>query len=117
MEAFHELIKTVGNWMIYLLDFIGIIIIIYGALKALYYLVLSKFDFGNGLVKIALGESIALSLQFMMGAEIISTVLVHDFTELIFLVITLIVRVLVTLVVHWELKHIDIEEEKEKLKH
>lgn len=85
-----------------LLELIGILIILFGTFKALWIFLKDGFSLGNRNVKIALGEALALSLEFKLGAEIIKTVIVRDINELIILAFVVALRVVLTAVIHWE---------------
>ena len=86
------------------LEFIGVLIIIVGSVKSLVHL-------GHGLIRhrainivVELGKTLALALEFKMGAEIIKTVIVHDLTELAVLGIVILIRALLAFLIHWEMK-------------
>ena len=62
-------------------------------------------------VIIELGRSLALALEFKMGAEIVNTVIIKDLRELIILAIIIALRALLALLIHWEIKNEKAEEE------
>ena len=86
------------------LELIGILIIIYGSIKALTIFFKDGMNLSNSLVKITLGEALALSLEFKLGAEIIKTVIVRDLNELIILGFVVVLRIVLTILIHWEVK-------------
>ena len=55
-------------------------------------------------VVIDLGKSLALALEFKMGAEIINTVIIRDLKELAILAIVILIRALLAVIIHWEIK-------------
>ena len=59
-----------------------------------------------------LGKALSLALEFKMGAEIIKTVLIHNLEELAILGIVILIRALLSFIIHWEI-HL---EEKDKAK-
>ena len=63
---------------------------------------------------IELGKTLALALEFKMGAEIIKTVIVHDLKELAVLGIVIAIRALLAFLIHWEMKMEKAEEEDHK---
>ncbi|MGX7091465.1 DUF1622 domain-containing protein [Hutsoniella sourekii] len=115
LDLLTFLTDTLSPIVVHTLELIGIFIIAYGSIKSFLYLLKSRFDFNNSLVKLTLGEALALSLEFKLGAEIIKTVLVRDFQELVILVIVVILRVVLTFLIHWELQQVDLETEKAKI--
>ena len=66
---------------------------------------------------ISLGKSLSLALEFKMGAEIINTVIVRDLKELGILAIVIIIRALLAILIHWEIKMgIEDDENEKKVK-
>ena len=55
-------------------------------------------------VKIDLAETLALSLEFKMAGEILKTVVSHTIEELSILGAVIVLRALLTFLIHWELK-------------
>ena len=112
---YEDLLHNIAEVSALTLEFIGIIIIVIGSIKSLIHL-------GNGLVRhrainivIELGKTLALALEFKMGAEIIKTVIVHDLKELAVLGIVIAIRALLAFLIHWEMK-MEKKEEEEKAK-
>ena len=96
--------ETLSPIVVHSLELIGILIIIYGSIKALTIFFKDGMNLSNSLVKITLGEALALSLEFKLGAEIIKTVIVRDLNELIILGFVVVLRIVLTLLIHWEVK-------------
>lgn len=96
--------ETLSPIVVHSLELIGILIIIYGSIKALTIFFKDGMDLSNSLVKITLGEALSLSLEFKLGAEIIKTVIVRDLNELIILGFVVVLRIVLTLLIHWEVK-------------
>ena len=86
------------------LELIGIIIIVAGSVRALVRLIRSLKHKTPFHVVADLGKALALALEFKMGAEIIKTVLIHNLEELAILAVVVIIRALLALIIHWELK-------------
>ncbi len=86
------------------LEFIGVAIIVIGSIKALAQLVRRLLRREPINIVIELGKTLALALEFKMGAEIIKTVIVHDLTELAVLGIVILIRALLAFLIHWEIK-------------
>jgi len=58
-------------------------------------------------VKFQLASGMALSLEFKMAAEILKTVLVQDLGELMVLGIVIVLRALLSFLIHFEMKQIE----------
>ena len=56
-------------------------------------------------VKFHLANGLALSLEFKMAAEILKTVLIRDFEELLVLGAVIFLRALLSFLIHFEMHH------------
>ena len=55
-------------------------------------------------VKLMLAQGIALALEFKLAAEVLRTVTVRDWNELVILGTIILLRGAITLLIHWEIK-------------
>lgn len=104
LEFLQFIEETISPIIVHTLELIGIFMIAFGSVKALIIFFKSGMDLNNSLVKITLGEALSLSLEFKLGAEIIKTVIVRDLNELIILAFVVVLRIVLTLLIHWEVK-------------
>ena len=86
------------------LDLVGVVIIIFGSVHALVRLVQSLIRHSTFHVMTDLGKALALALEFKMGAEIIKTVIIHDLEELAILGVVIVIRALLSVIIHWEMR-------------
>lgn len=86
------------------LELIGIIIIIIGSFRALVKLISCIIKKQPLHIVIDLGKALALALEFKMGAEIIKTVVIHDLEELAILGVVIVIRALLSFIIHWEIR-------------
>lgn len=110
-QALHNILSTIAPIIITALELIGIAIIAFGSLAALYNFAIHKFDLRENRTKIILGEALSLGLEFKLGSEIIKTVIVRDLNELVILGIIVILRVVLTFVIHWEVEQANLSHE------
>ena len=101
MEHFVELVTPLA---IHVLESMGIVIIIIGAIKAFYKFALSIITKNHIPIKVELAQSLTLALEFKLGAEILKTVIVRSFDEMYILAAIIVLRALLTFVIHWEMK-------------
>lgn len=94
------------------LEFIGILIIIIGSVRALVHLIKSLLKREHFRIVASLGRALALALEFKMGAEIIKTVIIHNLEELAILGVVIVIRALLAFIIHWEIR---IEEKERSL--
>ncbi|MBR3811568.1 MAG: DUF1622 domain-containing protein [Agathobacter sp.] len=84
-----------------LLELFGIAVLVYTAIKC--FLRWMKKENRN--LRLALAEGIALSLEFKMGSEVLRTVVVRNWEELGILGAVILLRGLLTFLIHWEIKN------------
>ena len=100
----HNLLNLVVPLISSVLELIGVILIAFGSLKALIDLTKSRFNLGDEDMKLTLAQSLALALEFKMGAEILKTITVRTLEELQILGAIVLIRVVLSFVIHWEIK-------------
>ena len=114
LHGYEVFIENIAHLVTYTLELIGILVIALGAFKSIYThftCVIKKKDTN---IKIALGNCLALGLEFKMGAEIIKTVVARDLQELAILGVIIGLRAILALLIHWEIKT-EMKEEELKL--
>lgn len=110
-----EIIHTLENIMQYLVEtailifeFMGVGIIIFSGLKGFYHYIRRSPE-----MKITLAQGLAIGLEFKLGSEILKTVVVREWTEIVTVAGIIALRAALTFLIHWEIK----EEHKDKLEH
>jgi uncharacterized membrane protein len=58
-------------------------------------------------IRLALAKRLALGLEFKMGAEILKTVVVSTMEEVLILAAIIALRVILNLIIHWEIKNVE----------
>lgn len=74
----YEALEIVISSFSLLIGVIGILIIVMGSLKGLYFYVLSRDEHNFQHVRLVLGSHIILGLDFMVGKDIIDTILLDS---------------------------------------
>ena len=87
-----------------ILEIIGIVVITIGSLKAFYHYIKALFTHKHYPIRIELANALALGLEFKMGAEILKTVLVRSMNEIFILGAIILLRALLSLMIHFEIK-------------
>ena len=105
MTWFENLLYFVAEITVYTLELIGILIIIGGSIKTIIQLFSKLKNKQKTNIIIDLGKSLALALEFKMGAEIVNTVIVRNLAELGTLAIVIALRAILSLLIHWEIKN------------
>ena len=109
LQQAERIMTLIANISIYLLEIIGIIVIIVGAIRVIVLMYINERNKKNHSgkhynIKINLANALALGLEFKMGAEIIKTVIIKEVSELLILGAIIILRALLAILIHWEIK-------------
>lgn len=103
MEAAYEIISKyfdlIVEYLVLIIEFIGIAIIIYEIFAAVVGL-FKKYPH----VRLKLAEGLALALEFKIGSELLRTVIVREWEELLMLGAVIVLRALLTFLIQWEIK-------------
>ena len=103
----EHVVSAVLEFLIPVCEIIGIFVVAISALSAFgrYLRRLVSGDMGD--IKFRLAAGLALSLEFKMAAEILKTVQIHDLRELTVLAIVIVLRALLSFLIHFEMQHKD----------
>ena len=104
MDAYEIALYFIAEFTVCTLELIGILIIIFGSIKAVAELISRLAHHSKTNIIIDLGKTLALALEFKMGAEIVNTAIVRNLSELATLAIVIALRAILSLLIHWEIK-------------
>ncbi len=105
MRNYEAALNLFAEFIVLTLELIGILIIIIGSFRAVIQIFSKLKKRENNNIVINLGNTLALALEFKMGAEIVNTVIVRDLRELGTLAIVIALRAILSLLIHWEIKN------------
>lgn len=100
-ELFNKLIPP----FVYIIEFLGVIIIIQGALCTFVHYYKNIFLHQHYKTRYQFATSMAMGLEFKLAAEILKTVILKSFNEILILASIFILRIVMTFIIHWELSH------------
>ncbi|MGO1469488.1 MAG: DUF1622 domain-containing protein [Tissierella sp.] len=101
----HEILEMIIPYITGTLELIGVLIIVIAGVRAVKNFLFNRFNFKDDRIGVNFAQALSLSLEFKLGAEIIKTVVIRDLDEFIILAAVALLRVILTIVLHWELKH------------
>ena len=84
-----------------LLEFFGIVVLVTSAVRS--FVRWARRDRKN--IRLDLAQGIALALEFKMGGEVLRTVVVREWSELGILGAIIVLRAMLTFLIHWEIKN------------
>lgn len=103
LEQLEHLIEITVILVIHVLELIGIFIIGYSGTRCFIKYSKEKLKFNDTCIKIELAKGLALGLEFKLGGEILRTILVRTMDEIKVLGTIIILRLILTYVIHWEI--------------
>lgn len=83
------------------LELFGIIVLVSTAVSCFVQWIRNK----RQLIRLNLAQGIALALEFKMGGEVLRTVVVREWSELGILGVIIVLRAMLTFLIHWEIKN------------
>ena len=109
IESAEEVLYQVVQICTMLMELFGVCVLVFTAVKCFVRWIKRERE-----MRLALAQGIALSLEFKMGGEVLRTVVVRDWAELGILGAIILLRGLMTFLIHWEIKNEQKALEKEK---
>ena len=100
----EKCIETALPSVIAVLELMGILVAVVSAVQAFIRYILGLVTRSENDVKFALANGLATSLEFKMAAEIMKTVLVRELNELMVLGAVILLRALLSFLIHFEMK-------------
>jgi len=109
----EEFIGEMIPYIVGLLEATGVIVIIIASIKSVVKFIKCNFNFYKSEnIRIELSMGLALALEFKLRAEILKTVIVRTLDEFLILAAVTILRIIISFVIHWEVKSMEKSEEK-----
>ena len=111
----EEILYVIVQFCTMLMEFFGVCVLVYTAVRCFVHWVKHREG-----IRLSLAKGIALALEFKLGGEVLRTVVVREWAELGILGAIIVLRGLLTFLIHWEIKNEEkslgevISEEKEK---
>ena len=105
VDNYQSILHFLAEITVLTLELVGIFIIVVGSFRALIQLLIRLRTKQPINVMIELGRALALGLEFKMGAEIVNTVIVRDIKELLILGLVILLRAVLAILIHWEIKN------------
>ena len=105
MEAFFQMAETGFDlflrFCILFVELVGVAVLLTAIVRAALRLVASRTP---GRVRLELAQGLALALEFKIGGEVLRTVIVRQWSELLILGAVIVLRAALTFLVFWEIR-------------
>lgn len=96
-ENMHNALGVLTDMAIVIIEFLGLLVIVVTGIKA--FLEWIRKDERT---RLHLSEGLSTALSFLLCGEILRTILFHDLSEVLLIGSIVILRVALTLLIHWE---------------
>lgn len=98
MEYIEMIFEELVNCAVLLAEFAGVTVLVITLIRSF----IGWFR-KNESVRLSLAEGIALALEFKLGGEVLRTVIVREWNELLILGAIILLRGALTFLIHWEI--------------
>lgn len=101
-QGFEELMTHVIILLVHLMEIFGAIIIFYAGTSVFVYFLRTNKDGRE--IRLTFARFLVFGLEFKLAGEILRTVVVRTFDEILILASVILLRAILNLIVHWEIK-------------
>lgn len=96
------------TFLLYVKEFvasIGVLVILFGAIRSVYqfYALIVQKKFSSNYIRLQFGDSVILGLEFMVGADIVGSLVQPDYYNLGLLAILVVIRTILSYFLNLEL--------------
>ena len=106
-------VQLVLPYIVTILEIMGIIVVAWSAIYAFSGFVKNTFFHKNYNIQYKLAMGLATGLEFKMAAEILKTVWVKNVDELLILGAVIILRAILSVLIHFEMKKLNKEDKED----
>ena len=99
LQSVEQVFEWIVEWAILLCEVIGVAVIVVTAIKGV-----AAWIKKDAHVKLMIAEGIALALTFKMGGELLRSVVVREWRELLILGAIIVLRALMAALIHFEIR-------------
>lgn len=99
-EVLEEIFVTIVQYCCLILEIVGVIVILWHAVKAVIEVVRKKKS-----ASLVLSHGISTGLTFLLAGEVLHTTMAESLSELSILAVIMGLRIIVILLIHWETKN------------
>ena len=108
MLNIETLLHIIVDLSIQLFELMGVLVIILAGMRGIL-----DYIKKNPSIRLNLAKGMALGLEFKLGSEILRTVIVRDFKEIMTVAGIIALRAALTFLIHWEIKEEESNEKKD----
>lgn len=110
MEILHHFLSTIVDYAILLFEFMGVCVLIFTGIRG----AINYFQ-KNPYTRLNLAKGMAMGLEFKLGGEILRTVVIRTWQEILTVAGIIVLRAGLTLLIHWGIKNEEALQEKKEV--
>ena len=100
IQQLETILEIIAQFAILMFEYIGVIIIAISGMRGLVNYIKHRPD-----TRLILAQGLAMGLEFKLGSEILRTVIVRNFQEILIVGGIIVLRATLTILLHWEIKN------------
>lgn len=100
MELLHQILKSVVQIAIFVFEYAGVLVLLITGIRGI-----ADYVRHSPWIRLNLAKGMALGLEFKLGSEILRTVVVREFSEILLVGGIVLLRAALTFLIHWEIKN------------
>lgn len=100
MELLETLLHSFANLAILLFEYIGVGVITFAGIQGIVNYIRKAPD-----TRLILAKGLAMGLEFKLGSEILRTVIIRNIEEIFIVAGIIVLRAILTILIHWEIKN------------
>ena len=100
MENMHHYLELIVEFSIILFEYVGVFVLLAAGIRGVL-----QYITRNPFTRLNLAKGMAMGLEFKLGSEILRTVTVREFKEILTVAGIIALRAALTFLIHWEIKH------------
>lgn len=110
MDILHHFLNNIVDYAILLFEFMGIFVLIITGIKGI-----KDYFQKSPYTRLNLAKGMAMGLEFKLGSEILRTVVVRTWKEILTVAGIIVLRAGLTLMIHWGIKNEEALHENKEL--
>ena len=112
-NVLETFVEAVLPYIIVILEIMGILVVMWSAINSFWKYIQNSFFKKDHNIQFYFARGLATGLEFKMAAEILKTVLVRNINELLVLGAVILLRALLSVLIHFEMKHNNFDDKKD----
>ncbi len=115
IQHMEEFLRYFSQIFIIILELMGGFMLVFGCIYVFYNFFSPRAKDFTTKLRIKLSRFTSLALEFFLAAEILKTIYIREFSELYIISAIIVLRILMTFVVHWEM-NLDLKDLRKNIK-